>query len=219
MLLYDSLVPLCAHQETRLYWRTFDAIHELAPQTREGAKRASRATPSGGDLRAAARGAFHPGASPGVRSSVRLAIGSGGSWLFVDSSGFAERDGETGRFDVLAWQRWLRREASPAALPPGRSIRLAVENRSARPIRLIDATGFVRAEVEADSRKAVGAWFATHRVEAGGREIGKVGFLEAIYERRPPAGGRCVLVLIGRDRYGSWKPLKGVYRARLVVKR
>jgi len=96
-------------------------------------------------------------------SSVRLAFFDGRSWLYVDQNGLAEYNGRPGVFHV---KRWLT--LGPKLFPQknsssfGSTTRVALSNKTALPLTLIDSTGRVEGEIKPGTSKALDCWWGNH---------------------------------------------------------
>lgn len=117
--------------------------------------------------------AFHPGRAR-MERSVCLAARLRGRWLYADQTGAASYAGRQGAFDVLAWDRLLRREPSLRGVFRSYLTRVRVHNRTAARLTLTDGRGFLRASVPARASRVAETWPSPHNVRLDGRIVGWV---------------------------------------------
>jgi hypothetical protein len=109
---------------------------------------------------------------PTALGSVRLAVSAGGGWLYVDKHGFARRNGEPGRFDVVGFERLVRRERRRLRIWPSPLVALRVTNRSGGTLTLVDASGKPVARVPPREKTATLTWFCRHKAFVDGVLVG-----------------------------------------------
>ena len=121
-----------------------------------------------------------------ITHSMCLAARLQGGWLYADQAGAAVYAGRTGAFDVLAWERLLRREPSLHGVFRSGLARLIVVNRTSARLTLTDGVGFLRARVSPRAQAVATTWYSPHKLCLAGRPIGTV---DDVFEDFLPSKG------------------------------
>ena len=117
---------------------------------------------------------FHPSSGPTEpRETIRLSLATPRGWLDADLDGrawLATPGGvQTGRFDVVGFERWLRNTGTGRAVGFSPLVEATVDNRTAAPVAVTDATGTLL-RVPSGARRRFPTWYHAHTVRgAGGR--------------------------------------------------
>lgn len=121
--------------------------------------------------------------------SVRLALKLGVHWLIVGEAGRATLGSKPGRFDVVGWEKLVRRR-KPSGIRPGPLVRMLVSNETSMTISMRDSAGFVRGDFPPHSRTAVTTWYAHHDLLAGRTRLASFNRLLSRVVRVAPIGIR-----------------------------
>ena len=161
---------------------------------------------------------FHEGKGK-VQFSICLAIRFGNKWLYVDQKGTAMYAGHLGHFDVLAWERLLRRKKFLLNALLSTLTQVKIQNQTTRTLTLIDGAGFVRAAVGGRSIAVITTWESPHQIWIGKTLVGVV---NSPFQRLRFVGARSTKVTLtdmGRFQEGHGPGGSGTtYAATLVVR-
>ncbi len=132
-------------------------------------------------------------------ADIAIALFDGKRWLFVDRLGAASLGGNAGRFDVVGYERLLRRLPHPVIDRIGWDplITFRIRNCSNKVVEVRDSTGKTVLKTGAGIAEAT-TWFCPHHIFIGGNEAAETD--NAVRELVHPKQPRLSLTVWQRQR-------------------